>query len=158
MKRATFVIVVVGAIASNVVASAAEPCMHPSEKVAFDVVGLQNRLMVAALTCEREDAYNEIVPRLRGEFNGARLAVRAFFSRNYVTGGNRRNDDYVTKLSNATSEESTKEGEGYCDGSAHVLDEVKTLRKTSDLRRYASEHTVPLGFDACAVAPSARRR
>src|SRR3712207_3669409 len=79
-------------------AMAAGVCMQPAEKTAFEVHSLQSALMVAALNCRQEDAYNSFVTKFRGDLGGAYRGVSGHFRR--TGGGTRKLDEYITNLAN----------------------------------------------------------
>ena len=148
-------------------AAAGPPCLQPVEKAAFQVHSLQSLLMVAALNCRQEDAYNGFVMRFRGDLGGAYRSVAAHFRR--TGGGTRKLDEHITNLANAHSQDGIRQGSLFCANVAPVWQHVMGLRGAAELASFAVERNVTQIYaaEACparaqptvtAAAPPAQRR
>jgi hypothetical protein len=101
------------------------------EAVAFRY--LQTELMVAALSCGRQEyraKYNTFVIRYRPALKRNGRALRAIFKRNYGSAGKRRLDDYVTRLANEASMRSMRRGD-FCTLAGNKLDAVLTASRSA---------------------------
>jgi len=102
--------------------------LSAEEKEAIAFRHLQTELMVAALSCGRQEyhsKYNTFVLRYRPAFKRNGRTLRAIFKRNYGNGGKRRLDSYVTRLANEASVRSMQRSE-FCEVAGRKLDAVLT--------------------------------
>ncbi|MCZ8149565.1 MAG: hypothetical protein O9325_17160, partial [Roseomonas sp.] len=68
LRRKTSFRLLIGGLAALVAGPAiAQTCLQPAERTAFDVRALQSKLMVAALSCSQDAAYNAFVRKFQGE-------------------------------------------------------------------------------------------
>ena len=61
-------IVFSGLLAAGLVSASiasAQQCVRPADMSAFGIAGLKSQLMVTALTCGRQDRYNDFVHRFQ---------------------------------------------------------------------------------------------
>jgi hypothetical protein len=134
--------------------AAAGPCLQPAERAAFQVQALQSMLMVAALQCRQEDAYNAFVGRFRPELIGAHRAVSAHFRR--AGSGMRGMDEHVTSLANAHSQDGIRQGAQFCANVAPLWRQVMALGSGADLARLSEEHRITQIHRAAACPVPAR--
>jgi len=107
-------------------------CAKPSEKVALDVRVLQSELMVAALSCGQQEAYNRFVQRHRTELSSSGRALKSYFHRRYGSSGKYKLNRFVTQLANQASERSMQQGRGrYCSFADRSFDELLGSRMHS---------------------------
>ena len=114
--------------ASEGILVAAIGYLSPKEKEAIAFRYLQTELMVAALSCGRQEyrsKYNTFVLRYRPAFRRNGRTLRTIFKRNYGNGGKRRLDAYVTRLANEASVRSMERSE-FCEVAGRKLDAVLT--------------------------------
>lgn len=101
-------------VAATVSPAAAADCVTPAEKVAFDVRGLQSRLMVAALTCNARGEYNDFVVKYRPSLQRHSKTMIGYFHRQYGPASNRHLNAFVTQTANEASELSAVERATFC--------------------------------------------
>ncbi len=97
---------------------------------------LQTELMVAALSCGREEyrsKYNTFVRRYRPALRRNGRTLRAIFKRNFGSSGKRRLDAYVTRLANEASVRSMQRSE-FCAVAGRKLDAVLAAGGTATAR------------------------
>jgi hypothetical protein len=134
--------------------------MWPSEKTAFEVVGLQNSLMVAALSCKADESYNRFMVKFQPVLVVQQGVMDRYFVREGGLAGRQLEDGFMTRLANEHSAESLAKGAGYCTGMATAFREVLGLPDLSRLAAFATgdggaelasmavcEGTPPLGLD-----------
>jgi hypothetical protein len=134
---------VVGAVLlSLITAPAAEAaCATASEIAARRVRLLQTELMVAALSCRRDDGfqygeqYNAFVTKFRGPLKQHASVLKQEYRRTYGAKHQAYLDRYVTEIANDASERSLHAA-NYCASVRPLFDEVLTL-KASDLPRFS---------------------
>jgi hypothetical protein len=124
-------------VAGNALA-AAEPCMRPAEKTAFDLAGLKSELMVIAISCQAQDLYNSFVVRFRRDLVGEERALNGYFSRVAGRYAQKAHDDYITLLANTQSEDGLQQGTLFCDKHLPMFNELTTLKDSKDLDSYAA--------------------
>jgi hypothetical protein len=137
----------------------AQPCTRPADVSAFDVAALKTKLMVTALTCNRQDRYNEFVLRFRGDLIAHERALHAYFARAFGGRAQQEHDDYITSLANTQSQSGIRQGTAFCQLNVGVFTEVMTLQKGTDLGRYAATKALvqPVELVACPVRSTGTR-
>jgi len=149
----------VGLLASNV---AAAQCVRSGDYPAFDITGLQNKLMVTALTCQAPEKYDAFVTRYRPELVTQNKALSSYFSRAHGRRARQHQDDYMTQLSNSQSSTGLGQGSLYCQYNLGVFDEVMALRSNAELPDFAAGKSVmqPISVSECGptAAPATRSR
>lgn len=123
--------------------AATAPQMKPHEQTALRVRVLQSNLMVAALTCKMEGAYNATVTKFRSELTQHGRALRGYFDRAYGSKGVAKLDNLVTQLANEAASRSNKQRGEFCSSARRVFDNVLAL-PADGLAGFA-EHTHELG-------------
>jgi hypothetical protein len=110
--------------------------LSPKEREAVSFRLLQTELMVAALSCGREDyrsQYNTFVLRFRPALRTNGRALRAIFKRTYGRRGKRRLDAYVTRLANEASVRSMQ-NDAFCESAGRKFNAVLRARRTETAR------------------------
>lgn len=104
-------------MASNVLAAAANNagCARPEDMNALKSAAIQQRLMVAALSCDAATAYNDYVKSYQKELQAADRALQNFFRRLSGAAGPEKYHAYKTHLANASSMQSIGNITAYCD-------------------------------------------
>src|SRR3954468_10180968 len=107
---------VVGLALSSVVANAtaAELCATAQDLTAMQVASVQQKLMVAALSCNDSALYNEFVVAYQPDLLASDLALQAFFLRLNAETGASDYDSFKTKLANNYSLRSGGNTRAYC--------------------------------------------
>lgn len=111
--------------------------LSAQEKEAIAFRHLQTELMVAALSCGRQDyraKYNAFVVRYRPALRRNGRTLRAIFDRNYGKSGRRRLDAYVTRLANEASVRSMERND-FCDIAGRKLNAVLGAASTATAGR-----------------------
>ena len=95
-------------------ATAAELCATAQDLTAMQVAAVQQKLMVAALSCNDSTLYNDFVAAYQPDLVASDLALQAFFMRLNADTGASDYDAFKTKLANNYSITSSKNTRGYC--------------------------------------------
>lgn len=90
----------------------AASCVSTDEAAALRLRDLQSRLMVAALSCNQQVAYNSFVEKFRPSLTSAGQQMVAYFNR--TGGGEPALNRYLTQLANAAGLARAEEPEQYC--------------------------------------------
>ncbi len=113
-------------------------CGSLAETEAFRMRHLQSRLMVAALGCNQQAAYNTFVEHFRPSLAGAGNTITAYFLR--VGGGQTALNRHITDLANAAGLSRAENPDGYC---KHAWELFWRLEQEPHLlTRYAGENTL----------------
>jgi hypothetical protein len=132
-------------------------CARPAEIAAFSVAALKSDLMVAAVSCQADEKYNDFVRRYRPALVAQEKAMETYFSRNDKRSWQRTRDDYITQLANAQSQRAMVLGSQFCARTLGQFDELVALSKPEDLTGFAASksQSVPqaLKFSECPPAP-----
>jgi hypothetical protein len=124
-------------------AACGQTCVWPSEKTAFEVVGLQNSLMVAALSCQADDSYNKFMSKYQAALSQQRAVLDRYFVRAGGLAGRQQEDGFMTRLANEHSSESLSQGPAYCAGTTTEFREVLGLPDVETLTAFASGNGGP---------------
>jgi len=87
-------------------------CASLEEAAAFSLRHLQSRLMVAALSCNQQAAYNTFVEHFRTPLVGAGGMITEYYRR--VGGGQTALNRHITDLANAAGLSRAEDPDGYC--------------------------------------------
>ncbi len=103
-------------MAGNVWAAtaAAAGCVKPDEITALKAAAVQQRLMVAALSCDAVKLYNDFVRSYQKELQASDRALQNFFRRLNGATGTEDFHAYKTRLANASSMQSIGNILSYC--------------------------------------------
>ncbi len=118
--------------------AAANPCMRPVEKTAFDLAGLKSQLMVTAISCQAEEKYNSFVGRFRSDLQGGERALNTYFNRTAGRYAQKAYDDYITSLANTQSQDGLQQGTLFCDKHLPMFNDVLSLKDSKELTAYAA--------------------
>jgi hypothetical protein len=152
--------VAIGGAMSAVVATgamAAPACIRPDERVALEVRAVQTNLMVAALSCNFQPAYNDFVRRFRPALDRHNDLVHRFFDRSYGRGGANAATRYFTRFANRSALASVANLDKFCDASAAALRASRTVmpERLDEFARTQDAAEVAAGdFAACTLAKS----
>jgi hypothetical protein len=86
-------------------------CASVEEANAFQLRALQSQLMVAALSCNQQTAYNTFVEKFRPTLASAGRTMQGYYTRN---GGEAAMNRFVTSLANAAGLSRAEKPEGFC--------------------------------------------
>lgn len=103
---------VVAAMGAAAPALAVVPCANRTELEAIQIRHLQSRLMVAALSCNQQKAYNDFVTAFQNELTAHGTQLVAYFNR--TKQGTAALNKAVTDLANAAAKLRAQNPEGFC--------------------------------------------
>jgi hypothetical protein len=124
-------------------ALAGAACIGGEDLHALQAAALQQRLMVAALSCRDTAAYNRFVLGHRGELQKSDAALMAYFKR--LTGGVAAYHTYKTHLANQASLDSSR-SDDFC-GRADVL--FARVGNGGSLNAILDRTPIDTGYAAC---------
>lgn len=132
-------------------------CVQPAEKTAFDIRALQSQLMVVALTCGQQDAYNAFVTRHQNDLAGAFRGVAAHFRRTAGSQHQRMLDQYITNLANGQSQVGISRGSFFCREQGGLFQIATAANSPAELSQISLAREVPqaLTTPACPERPAA---
>ncbi len=138
---------VFGLALSSVVANAtaAEVCATAQDLTAMQVAAVQQKLMVAALSCNDVALYNDFVSTYQRDLLTADLALQAFFLRLNADTGAADYDAFKTKLANNFSIRSSGNVRGYC-GTAQATFKAALASNRPSLKSFVLSQ--PMATDA----------
>ena len=112
--RVTAALVAALSLATPLAAQAAETlrCASLEEGDAFRLRHLQSRLMVAALGCNQQAAYNTFVEHFRPSLVSAGGKITDYFKR--IGGGQPALNQHITELANAAGLSRAEDPDGFC--------------------------------------------
>ena len=136
----------------------AQNCARPADKTAFDVAGLKSQLMVTAITCEATERYNTFIARYRPDLLAQEKVIKAYFVRNFGKKAQSQQDDYITSLANAQSQNGLKAGTAFCDRNLSMFEQVMKVHSGAELGDFASGTAPiqPITLVACMTPGSGR--
>ncbi|MDX2145550.1 MAG: hypothetical protein SFV19_19515 [Rhodospirillaceae bacterium] len=128
-------------------AGAAQPCASSQEADAIYVRHLQSRLVVAALSCGQQEAYNAFVTRHKADLGLHGPKLIAYFQR---AGGAKALNSFVTELANAAAAIRAANPEAFCNQTWTMFWSLQ--QRPDDLRTLAPSQIIP-GVTQPAVCP-----
>lgn len=132
---------IVGLIGLTVNAWGGGLCLRPRVTAARQTAGIQQQLMVAALTCHQTGLYNRLVTSRRNELRRSDAELRRFFEHRH--GGIAAYHAYKTHLANAASLRSLHNIRRYCRAAETMFEAAD---KRADLSLAALAFTLPSGL------------
>ena len=120
-------------MAGNVWAQAASAagCVRPEDMTALKAAAVQQKLMVAALSCNAVKLYNDFVKAYQKELQASDRALQNFFRRLSGASGTERYHAYKTRLANSSSMQSIGNMPAYCADAQAAFDASIGGPKTS---------------------------
>jgi hypothetical protein len=133
--------------------TAAAECATAADEVALRLRALQTELMVAALACERREAYNDFVDRFRPALQSEGQVFKAYFRRLHGGGAEPAMNRFVTQLANFASQRSIADRPGFCAAAGMAFADLAQVAP-ADLRAWiAARPAAPLpGIGLCAAS------
>jgi len=137
-------------MASDVLAAAstAAGCARPVDMSALQTAAMQQRLMVAALSCDSAQLYNNFVKTYQKQLQDSDKALQAYFKRMNAQTGTADYHAYKTRLANASSMDSIHDITGYC-SSAKTSFETALSDPNLTLANFVSTTKVDDAFQPC---------
>ena len=110
-------------MAGNVCAAAASAagCARPEDMTALKAAAVQQRLMVAALSCDAAQLYNNFVTAYQKELQVSDRALQNFFRRLNGKTGTEDYHAFKTRLANSSSMQSIGDITAYCSSAKEVF-------------------------------------
>lgn len=142
-------------IAGNALAAAG--CARPEDMHALKSAAIQQRLMVAALSCNAAASYNDYVKSFQKELQAADQALQNYFRR--LAGaatGTTQYHAYKTHLANASSMESIHNITAYCE-STKTMFEASSASAGQGLKTFMAgqDMAVEQEYQPCEVVRTA---
>lgn len=127
-------------------------CARPEDMTALKAAAIQQKLMVAALSCHAVEFYNKFVVSYRKDLQASDQALQNFFRRVHGRAGTADYHAYKTRLANASSMQSIGDMPGYCASAQAAFSAALNTTKIS-LRDFVSRQDAPVdvAFTPCAV-------
>ena len=94
--------------------AAATGCARPEDMTAIKAAAVQQKLMVAALSCDAVQLYNKFVTSYQKELQASDRSLQNFFRRLNGRTGTEDYHAFKTRLANASSMQSIGDITGYC--------------------------------------------
>jgi hypothetical protein len=111
-------------IAGNVMAATQSGCARPNEMAAVKTAAIQQRLMVAALSCDAAKLYNSFVSTYQKDLQASDRDLQNFFRRLHGKSGTEEYHAFKTRLANASSIASIGDITGYCASAKQLFDDA----------------------------------
>jgi hypothetical protein len=138
-------------MAGNVFAATQAGCARPDDMSAMKTAAVQQRLMVAALSCDATPAYNHWVQSYQKELQNSDHNLQSFFIRMHGKTGTEEYHAFKTRLANASSMDSIHDIAGYCASAKQMFDEASNAHMTLTAFISSKPTSVDNAFDRCPV-------
>jgi len=137
-------------------ALAAAGCARPEDMHALKSAAIQQRLMVAALSCNAAPSYNDYVKSYQKELQAADQALQTYFRRVSGAQGTTQYHAYKTHLANASSMQSIHNITEYCE-STKVMFEASSANAGQGLKTFMAgqDMAVEQEYQPCEVIRTA---
>ena len=132
--------------------AASSGCANQNDMTAIKAAAVQQRLMVAALTCNAIQLYNQFVTSYQKELQASDRSLQNFCRRLNRASGTADYHAFKTKLANSSSMQSIGDVQGYCD-SAKVTFETALGAARTTLIAFVSAQTTQVD-DAYSLCPA----
>ncbi len=148
----------IGLSVMPVAAQAAEAmrCASLEEGEAFRLRHLQSRLMVAALGCNQQAAYNSFVESFRPSLVSAGGRISDYFKR--TGGGQHALNRHITELANAAGLSRAEDPNAFCKTTWelfwHLEQDPQTLMKIADLHLLTTPQPATCAVTTVGATPS----
>jgi hypothetical protein len=138
-------------MASNVWAAAAvaSGCARPADMNALKTAAMQQKLMVAALSCGESQSYNAFVRAYQKELQASDKALQNYFRRVNAKTGTQDYHAHKTRLANANSMAVINDMTGYCSGAKASFEHALNGKPT--LAVFTEATTVDARFVPCPI-------
>jgi len=118
-------------MAGNAWAATAAGCARPEDMNAIKAAAVQQKLMVAALSCDAVQLYNNFVTSYQKELQASDRSLQNFFRRLNGRTGTEDYHAFKTRLANASSMQSIGDITGYCASAKQVFAAALDAPKSS---------------------------
>jgi len=144
-----------GLVASALLAqplAAAPRCASQAEQEMFELAALKSELLVLAIACQRNDAYNAFIQRYRPVLLELDKNLNSHFRRLHGARWQRVADDFTTEMANARATQASRMGGEHCPRNAALFVEVMALSGAADLPAYAAgKALLPAAMASCTA-------
>src|SRR4051794_16286130 len=120
-------------------AASSSRCAGSDDVFALRAAAVQQRLMVAAFSCQAVDRYNRFVIAYRKDLQASDLALQRFFRRLNGQTGTADSHSFKTRLANTSSVQSIGDVQGYCANAEATFADALPARSTS-LRTFLADN------------------
>ncbi len=133
-------------------------CASESDLAALNARVLQTELMVAALSCNERQRYNNFITSYQSVLTSRSQALQGMFKRAHGAQGTNRLNAFVTKMANDSSQQVREKGDGYCAYAGELFDEVLAANP-SDINRVTSKPWIEgrHGYRPCVLEASRKQ-
>ncbi len=137
-------------MAGNVMAATQAACARPNEMAAVKTAAIQQRLMVAALSCDAAKLYNSFVSTYQKDLQASDRDLQNFFRRLHGKTGTEEYHAFKTRLANASSMASIGDITSYCASAKQLFDDALNSAQTTLAAFMANrETTADATFEQC---------
>jgi hypothetical protein len=136
-------------VAGQALAAGQAACAKPKEMDALRTAAVQQRLMVAALSCDAVSLYNQFVLAYQKELQASDKALQQFFRRLNSKNGTADYHAYKTKMANGSSMTSIGDMAGYCATAKSSFDTALSAAKTTLTAFLATQGSTEESFASC---------
>src|SRR5438105_6197307 len=139
-------------MAGNVFAATQAGCARPDDMSAMKTAAIQQRLMVAALSCQATPDYNHFVQSHQKELQASDHNLQSFFIRLHGKTGTEEYHAFKTRLANSSSMDSIRDFAGYCASAKQMFEEAQSPGSVTLAAFVSSKQTsVDNSYDRCPV-------
>jgi hypothetical protein len=140
-------------MSGNVWATTAESAVCASREDIFAVqaAAVQQKLMVAAFSCQATQLYNRFVTTYQKDLQASDLALQNFFRHLYGQAGIANYHSFKTRLANMSSIRSVHDTQGYCADALATFDAAFINRKSLPVFLASQTTTADNAFPRCQV-------
>ena len=133
-------------------------CASEGDLAALNARVLQTELMVAALSCDERQRYNNFITSYQSVLNSRSQALQGMFKRAHGAQGMNRLNAFVTKMANDSSQQVREKGSDYCTYAGELFDEVLATNP-SELNRVTSKPWIVgrHGYRPCVLEASRKQ-
>ena len=152
LANKTAAVVMLTCMSGNVMAATEAGCARPNEMAAVRTAAIQQRLMVAALSCDAAKLYNSFVSTYQRDLQSSDRELQNFFRRLHGKNGTEEYHSFKTRLANASSMASIGDITGYCASAKQAFDDALNAERTSLAAFIANRETsADKTFEPCPV-------
>ena len=130
-------------------AATASGCARPTELNALRTAAMQQRLMVAALSCGEAQSYNNFVRSYQAELQASDKNLQTYFRRVNGKTGTADYHAYKTRLANSSSMAVINDMTGYCASAKASFEQALSVKPA--LAVFISDQAIDQRFAPCPL-------
>lgn len=130
-------------------AATASGCARPADLNALRTAAMQQRLMVAALSCGESQSYNQFVRSYQPELQASDKALQNYFRRVNGKTGTADYHAYKTRMANSSSMAVINDMTGYCASAKASFEQAFNAKPA--LTVFTSAQTIDQRFVPCPI-------